>query len=54
MPIFLVRRKGPAPLSSCFVAVHEPYEGEPFLKEVSVEAAENGEDAVVLRCGTTK
>ncbi len=49
MPIFLVRRKGPAPLSSCFVAVHEPYEGEPFLKEVSVEAAENGEDAVVLR-----
>ena len=49
MPIFLVRREGPAPLSSCFAAVHEPYEGAPFLKEVSVEAVEGGEDAVVLR-----
>ncbi len=45
MPIFLVRREGPPPLSSCFAAVHEPYEGEPFVEEVSVD---NREDAVVL------
>lgn len=37
MPIFLLRRKGPAPLSSLFVAVHEPYDGEPFVDDVRLE-----------------
>ncbi len=47
MPIFLARREGPPPLSSCFAAVHEPYGGEPFVDSVTLETPEG--DAIALR-----
>ncbi len=47
MPIFLLRRKGPAPLSSLFAAVHEPFEESPSVEDVRVERLEGG--AVGLR-----
>ena len=37
MPIFLLRRKGMSPLSSRFAAVHEPFDGKPFVDDVRVE-----------------
>ena len=37
MPIFLLRRKGTPPLSSRFAAVHEPFDGKPFVDDVRVE-----------------
>ncbi len=49
MPIFLARREGPPPLSSCFAAVHEPYGAEPFVDSVTLETPEDGTDTVVLR-----
>ena len=49
MPIFLARREGPPPLSSCFAAVHEPYESEPFVDSVILETPEEEADTVVLR-----
>jgi hypothetical protein len=48
MPIWLVRRKGDAPLSSCFGAVHDPYDGRPGIEEVRRLDVEGPEDAVVL------
>jgi hypothetical protein len=48
MPIFLARRRGASPLSSCFAAVHEPYGGTPFVDEVALETFDAG-DAVGLR-----
>ena len=48
MPIWLIRRKGAAPLSSCFAAVHEPYDGEPSIEGVRKLEADGPEDAVVL------
>ena len=48
MPIWLTRRRGAAPLSSCFAAVHDPYEGEPAIQEVRRVEAEGPEGAVVL------
>lgn len=47
MPILLLRRKGPAPLSSLFAAVHEPFEGKPFVDDVRLEVLDG--DAVGLR-----
>ncbi len=35
-------------MSSCFAAVHEPYEGEPFVEEVRAAEAKGPLDAVVL------
>lgn len=37
MPILLLRRKGSSPLSSLFAAVHEPFDGEPFVDDVRLE-----------------
>lgn len=34
MPQLVVRRRGSAPLSSTFVAVHEPFKPSPFIREV--------------------
>jgi hypothetical protein len=34
MPQLVVRRVGAAPLISTFVAVHEPFDGQPFLQDV--------------------
>jgi hypothetical protein len=48
MPIWLIRRKGPRPLSSCFAAVHEPYEGDPAIESVRRVEADGPEGAVVL------
>ena len=48
MPIFLVRSAGQPPLTSRFAAVHEPYRGEPFVEQVSLEAPSGEEDAIVL------
>ncbi len=48
MPIFLARRRGAAPLSSCFVAVHEPYRGASFIEEVRLEVCADGGEAVAL------
>ena len=44
MPVFLARRDGVA--ESCFVAVHEPLEGDGFIEAVEVQAC--GMDEVVL------
>ncbi|MDP6777262.1 MAG: heparinase II/III family protein [Candidatus Latescibacteria bacterium] len=64
MPIVLLRRSGVAPLTSRFAAVHEPYEGGPFLDDVMLETAgEDGEAVVftarhsdftdrIIHCGT--
>ena len=48
MPIFLLRRKGPRPLVSRFVAVHEPFGGEPFLDGVSLQPVSGDEDAIAV------
>jgi len=48
MPIFLLRRKGPPPLASRFVAVHEPFEGKPFLDGVSLQPVSGDEDAIAV------
>ncbi len=34
MPVFLARRRGRAPLSSVFAAIHEPFDGSPFVEAV--------------------
>ncbi len=44
MPIFLLRRKGTSPLSSRFIAVHEPFSGSPFIEDVRLETLDG--DAV--------
>ena len=49
MPIFLLRRKGPAPLSSRFTAVHEPFSGSPFIDDVRVEALDGDAVGIVVR-----
>ncbi len=49
MPIFLLRRRGAAPLSSRFAAVHEPFQGEVFLEEVTVETGEGDVMALSVR-----
>ena len=49
MPIFLLRRKGPAPLSSLFAAVHEPYAGSPFIEDVRVEALDGHAVGISVR-----
>ena len=48
MPIFIARRNGSSPLSSRFVAVHEPYGGEGFIETVSLVPLGAHPDAVVL------
>ncbi len=54
MPIFLARRRGASPLSSCFVAVHDPYEGRPFMEGVDVElCAKDGVALSVRHHGVT-
>ncbi|MDP6775890.1 MAG: heparinase II/III family protein, partial [Candidatus Latescibacteria bacterium] len=49
MPIFLARRKGSSPLSSRFVAVHEPYGDEGYIEEVSLVPVSGHPDAVVVK-----
>ena len=48
MPIFLARRNGSSPLSSRFVAVHEPYGDEGFIDEVSLAPVSGQPEAVAL------
>ena len=48
MPIFLARRRGETPLQSCFAAVHEPYDADPFLEKVSVDVCGDGEDGICI------
>ncbi len=42
MPIMLLRKNGPAPLSSLFVAVHEPFDASPFIQQVVLNQIETG------------
>ena len=49
MPIFMLRREGPAPLRSRFAAVHEPFSGAPFVDGVDVEHLDGDGDAIVIR-----
>ncbi len=49
MPIFLLRRKGPAPLSSHFAAVHEPFDRAPFVDDVRVEALDGDAVGISVR-----
>ena len=53
MPVLLVRRDGPPPLTSLFAAVHEPFGEEPSVEEVLVRTLPREPDAVRLqiRCG---
>ncbi len=48
MPIALLRREGKTPLESRIAAVHEPYEGQPFLDEVRLDDAGGDGEAAVL------
>jgi hypothetical protein len=48
MPIFLLRSRGPAPLTSRFAAVHEPYLGAPFVDEASLTRPEENGEAIAL------
>ena len=48
MPIFLLRRKGPRPLTSRFAAVHEPFDAAPFLENVSLETVSGDENAIAV------
>jgi hypothetical protein len=50
MPQLLVRRRGEGPLVSVFAAVEEPYQGQPFLRQVErLELTPADEYAVALR-----
>ena len=49
MPIFLARRDGPPPLSSCFAAVHEPYSERPFLEDVSIRTQQDQDGMIYLQ-----
>ncbi len=56
MPMMLVRRTGEAPLTSVFVAVHEPHVGTPFVQGAQPLAMEPGDalaTAVEVRHGDT-
>lgn len=46
MPIVLLRDLGDAPLTNTFAAVHEPFDGAPFVDEVNLHRADD--EAVVL------
>ena len=48
MPMLIARRSG-ADLSSTFVSVLEPYEGEPFIHSVERLSAEGDPDAVAVK-----
>jgi len=50
MPHLLVRRQAEAPLHSLFAAVHEPFEGQPFISRVErLELTPTEENAIALR-----
>ena len=51
MPVFLARRQGRAPHSSVFAAVHEPFDGRPFIESVRQEYADDGTIAIEVRHG---
>lgn len=51
MPVFLARRQGPAPHSSVFAAVHEPFDGCPFIESVRQEYADDRTIAIEVRHG---
>ena len=48
MPIFLARREGAAPLSSRFIAVHEPHGEAGFIDAVSLVPVAGKPDAIAL------
>ncbi|MBM4050859.1 MAG: hypothetical protein FJ279_37665 [Planctomycetes bacterium] len=50
MPQLVVRRTGPAPFQSAFAAVHEPFDGKPFIESVTaLPLAPPDPSAVALR-----
>ncbi|MDH7568549.1 MAG: heparinase II/III family protein [Armatimonadota bacterium] len=49
MPQLIVRRRGEAPLSSLFAAVHQPFAGTPFLSEVRPLPIEPADGAAALQ-----
>ena len=51
MPVFLARRQGPAPLSSVFAAVYEPFDGSPFIESVRQVFADDRAIAIEVRHG---
>ena len=53
MPMFLLRRKSAAPLSSRFVAVHEPFDGKPFVDGVTLVEGGSGVVISVRHHGVT-
>ena len=56
MPQLVLRRRGDAPLANTFVAVEEPFEGEPFIaavERVELSPADEGCTALRVRHGDT-
>ncbi len=51
MPVVVARRRGAGPLSSVFAAVHEPFEGAPFISEITPFEAGPNAIGLVVRHG---
>ncbi|MDP6780008.1 MAG: heparinase II/III family protein, partial [Candidatus Latescibacteria bacterium] len=49
MPVFLLRRAGDTPLASLFAAVHEPFDGSPFVDGVSLDLDDGRAVALSVR-----
>jgi hypothetical protein len=49
LPVALIRREGVNPLSSEFVAIHEPFNGLPHITQVTCEGFHKSEPGVAVR-----
>ena len=51
MPVFVARRRGRAPLSSVFAAIHEPFSGSPFIESIQQVYTDDWSVALEVRHG---